>query len=177
MDDIEEQNTAIEVPKSPENELEANARGLTLKQVLNNPHKRRMVELAKELIAEGISIRKTSKATKLSPHVCSLVAERFEEEIGPMKKNAAKQMRYIRSLSSDALIEQLEDPKKREAISPQQHAVLIGIMTDKEQQLEGEPTQRVEHTHSAEDFRDIKELYNELPKGKPIIDVTPTDKE
>jgi hypothetical protein len=169
-------DTAIEPTQPPEKALEPSKAGITLTQVLNNPHKLRMVELAKSMLSEGLSYRQTARATKLSHQVVSMIAERFETDIGTMKSQAARQCRRVHTLATEAAIESLErhlDPNDEYHLPPNLIPIYTGVFVDKDLQLSGEATSRQEvvHTHNT---LPLQELYDSLPQARKA-DPAPID--
>jgi len=188
MEDNDNTETAIEPAESPDNGLadlapiqdtntdiealtEAQSKcPVTLAHIRKN--KPRLLNLAIQMLSNGISQRQTSEATSLSRQVIAQIMIQHEEQIGDARESAAKQARNVAKQTLDLMQERIEEGE----ISPNLLPVYFGVLTEKAELLTGQATQRTEHKHTTEDFIDIDTFYKEQQANKAkqsAIDVTP----
>jgi len=96
------------------------------------------------LRAEGVSVASICRMYSVSPGTVVAIERREEGTIlvGEVKQGAIRSYRYLIRLSCERLQEILIDPASKP--SPQQLAIIIGVLQDKIQLLEGQPTSRLE---------------------------------
>jgi hypothetical protein len=144
-------------------------REVTLERVLRNPHKIKMVEIAKQLLAEGCSKRKTVRATGLSFETVHAIAERFTDELGTLKQQAVRQCQRIQALTGDAMEEYLErhfDPNDDFNFPSNQIPISYGVFTDKAELLSGQATSRQETIKDDQPTIPLDEIYKSLQAKK-----------
>lgn len=98
------------------------------------------------LRAEGVPIASIARMYHVSPGTVTAIERREQGTavVGEAKQRALLHYSYLIRLSCERLEEILIDPEAK--FPPQQLAVIIGVLQDKVQLLQGEPTARVEVT-------------------------------
>jgi len=128
------------------------------------------------LLGEGTSQRETAEVTGLSRPVIFQITEQYQEEIGPLKEQAARQCRKVHTLATEAAIGYLDrhnDPDDDFQLAPNLIPVYAGVFIEKELLLSGEATARTE-TVKPKDYTHIDELLKTLPGVTEIVEIKPT---
>ena len=124
--------------------------------------------LAATLLAEGISCRQVARVLKCSTNTVTAIdrEESRSRTVETLKRDAVSRYRTINRLSSERLLEILEDPESD--VDLKSLAVVLGITQDKIELLEGRPTSRVEsgdvplsRERLAETLEAIRDAYQE----------------
>ncbi|MDD2766005.1 MAG: hypothetical protein PHE83_18740 [Opitutaceae bacterium] len=122
-------------------------------------------------LAEGIGIRATARAFKVSPHTIFAIRDREAAAIATEKQELSRLMgRFVR-MGVERLNEELDD------IPIGQLSVSLGIVSDKKALLDGDPTVRVEErievALSPADLRGMLERIKRADPAGQVIDVAP----
>jgi hypothetical protein len=120
-------------------------------------------------IAEGIGLRRISRAFHVSHHTVRVILEREPELVATLKKRLARTFAYAAQLTVERCIELLEDDavdeKGRPLIGPahfSQLSVSAGIFEDKRGKLEGEASTVIEHRTGGASLDDMRRAAIEI---------------
>jgi len=130
-----------------------------------------------DLLGQGTSQRETAEVTGLSRPVIFQISEQYQEEIGPLKLQAARQCRKVHIMATEAAIGYLErhfDPDDDFQLAPNLVSVYAGVFIEKELLLSGDATSRTETVKKKVDYAHIDEILKDLPGVTEIMDINPT---
>lgn len=115
-------------------------------------------------LGEGLGVRQLARALGVSHHTVMAVRRNEPHLVATLKKGSAQLMRDVAALAVERLRDEIDDVKL-EALP-----VVVGVLTEKAQLLDGEATQRVE-TVQGPTHADYAAMLAALEKKAQAIEV------
>jgi hypothetical protein len=94
------------------------------------------------LLAEGLGVRTIARLLRVSAHTVQAVRDREPDAVATLKKEIVRNSRQCSRLCLEAIRDLLLDPEAK--LSLRELGIVHGILTDKAELLDGQPTQRVD---------------------------------
>ena len=123
-------------------------------------------ERIKEMLqarTEGLGVRACARIFKMSEHTVLAIEEKYSSEVATIKKDLARDCRTAGRMAVSRMIEEMADMPKTSL------PIIAGVMIDKMQVLEGEPSVITERRDASEISRDRASL-NSMIEGLPMAD-------
>lgn len=117
-------------------------------------------------LAEGIGVRATARALKVSTNTVAAVRAREGATVETQKKETVSQLRQFARLGAERLLDEVDK------IPLQSLPIAIGIAVEKAELLDGGATARVEHVQAPGE-KEFKQLLDMLPEADAQV-VVPT---
>lgn len=114
------------------------------------------------MTAEGMGVHRIARVLKVSGHTVRAVRSREGLEIATGKKEMAANCRQFAGLAVERLIEEVD------SIDLKTLPVAFGILVEKAELLDGNPTQIIETRNEAASLDDFEEMLEDLPAAKVI---------
>jgi hypothetical protein len=128
------------------------------------------------LLAEGIGILRIAKLLHVHPSTIRAVRDREAETIDMAKQMIAKRLRTGAEMCTDAILEALDDDKRRLKLAPRDAAVIAGILIDKWQLISGGATSRIEIIDAEPEHDDYLRALDDMRRVQAeSIQVSPMD--
>ncbi len=113
-------------------------------------------------LAEGMGVRATARALKVSTNTVAAVREREGSSVETQKKETVSKLRQFARLGAERLLDEVDK------IPLQSLPIAIGIAVEKAELLDGGATARVEHV-KAPGEKAFKELLEMLPEAEATV--------
>jgi hypothetical protein len=127
---------------------------------------RQLYQAIVKCLAEGIGIRHTARAFRVSPNTLMAIRQREGIAIETEKKELSAKMGLFVKMSVERLIEEID------CIPIGQLSVSAGIIADKKALIDGDPTVRIEEKREiAVTPSDLRQMLENMKRAQPVIDV------
>jgi hypothetical protein len=126
-------------------------------------------EVAQQIIgmlAEGIGILRISRICRVSPSTVIAVRDRSGVEIENQGRAVSRTAMHVAHQSLEAVQEAIDDPDRRQKVSPRDWAIIAGVAVDKAQLLAGLPTSiSVNVAAELPSHDDYERMVSEMGRG------------
>ena len=127
-------------------------------------------ERIKEMLqarAEGLGVRACARIYKMSEHTVLAIEEKYSSDVATLKKDLARDCRTAGRMAVSRMIAEMADMPKTSL------PIIAGVMIDKMQVLEGEPSAIIgNHVGIAQEREDLNSMIAALPAAaQEVIDL------